>query len=93
MLQSRIKSNCVQQLRYRAYHHQYGHRPRITRPSTLVFQQQQQRSISVIPTIVRVAFRAARLPLFVAGSTVAGATIATNKFQGMVFLSKPMSPP
>lgn len=83
MLQTRLKSACGQQLRYRAFHLHHGHRPRIIKnPAFIIQQQQQQRSISIIPTVVRVAFRAARLPLFVAGSTVAGATIASNKFQG-----------
>lgn len=82
MLQSRIKSACTQQLRYRAYHLQHGHRPTILKSPALLLQQRQQRSISIIPTVARVAFRAVRLPLFLAGSTVAGATIATNKFQG-----------
>ncbi|KAG2213739.1 hypothetical protein INT46_009887 [Mucor plumbeus] len=52
--------------------------------SAAALQQQQQRSISIIPTVVRVAFSAARLPIFIAGTAVAGATVASNKFQGNV---------
>jgi hypothetical protein len=68
----------------RLYHLQLS-RPIVARPRVRVSNlalYQQQRSISIIPTVVRVAFSAARLPLFLAGSAVAGATIATNKFQG-----------
>ncbi|GAN08915.1 hypothetical protein MAM1_0231c08435 [Mucor ambiguus] len=50
--------------------------------SAAALQQHQQRSISIIPTVVRVAFSAARVPLFLAGTAVAGATVASNKFQG-----------
>jgi hypothetical protein len=69
----------------RLYHLQLSRpimRPRVTAPILALSVYQQQRSISIIPTVVRVAFSAARLPLFLAGSAVAGATIATNKFQG-----------
>ncbi|KAI8378177.1 hypothetical protein EDC96DRAFT_493844 [Choanephora cucurbitarum] len=58
----------------------YAARPRVLQtPSVLV----QQRTISIIPTVARVAFSAVRLPLFLAGTAVAGATVATNKFQDM----------
>lgn len=58
-------------------------RPRIpVRVNSAALQQHQQRSISIIPTVVRVAFSAARVPLFLAGTAVAGATVASNKFQG-----------
>ncbi|KAL9559600.1 hypothetical protein PS6_000695 [Mucor atramentarius] len=60
-------------------------RPRIpVRVNSAALQQHQQRSISIIPTVVRVAFSAARVPLFLAGTAVAGATVASNKFQGNV---------
>ncbi|KAI8637642.1 hypothetical protein BD408DRAFT_395353 [Parasitella parasitica] len=45
--------------------------------------QHQQRSISIIPTVARVAFSAVRLPLFLAGTAVAGATVASNKLQDL----------
>jgi hypothetical protein len=73
----------------RLYHIDQHIRRHVARPriSTIVnsaaaLQQQQQRSISIIPTVVRVAFSAARLPIFIAGTAVAGATVASNKFQG-----------
>ncbi|KAK4521839.1 uncharacterized protein ATC70_004376 [Mucor velutinosus] len=61
-------------------------RPRIpirVNSAAAALQQHQQRSISIIPTVVRVAFSAARVPLFLAGTAVAGATVASNKFQDL----------
>lgn len=73
----------------RSYHIDQHIRRHVARPriptivnSAAALQQQQQRSISIIPTVVRVAFSATRLPLFLAGTAVAGATVASNKFQG-----------
>lgn len=57
-------------------------RPRIPIRVNSAAALQQQRSLSIIPTVVRVAFSAARVPLFLAGTAVAGATVASNKFQG-----------
>lgn len=88
MLQANAKfklTACSKSMYTRLYHVQLPKhiaRPRMIRPNTALFAYQQQRSISIIPTVVRVAFSAARVPIFLAGSAVAGATIATNKFQG-----------
>ncbi|KAI8367304.1 hypothetical protein BD560DRAFT_399851 [Blakeslea trispora] len=60
----------------------YAARPRVS-THLLLPTLVQQRSISFIPTVARVAFSAVRVPLFLAGTAVAGATVATNKLQDM----------
>ncbi|KAI9485804.1 MAG: hypothetical protein EXX96DRAFT_20581 [Benjaminiella poitrasii] len=58
-------------------------RPKIAIPHTNTFIAAQQRSISIIPTIVRTAFRATRLPLFLTGTALAGASVANDKLQDL----------
>ena len=56
-------------------------------PSTSLILQNQVRSIQV-GSIPKLALRAFRLPAFVAGTTITGATIANNKLQGIHYGGK-----